>query len=213
MELKSVWSSVINEKISRDTVGEDVVEKSIRKDSKAVLARLKKVMYLKFSLGGLCLVLCSVVLTGSFFAPEKFTFYEFIFDLADNRIFLATLIAFLMGMLTWNLRAFREIKRFEISATSVKESLHRFIGIMEKTIKLNVYSETVFNAMALAWVCYLANNKIGFADGIFQIVVIVGLALGLGAIVFYYLSTYQQKIKFGGYLKQLKSNLDDLGEK
>jgi hypothetical protein len=213
LELKSVWSAVVDETISRDRIDEDVVEKSIKKDSKSVLAKIKRVMYLKFSLGGLCLVLCSAILTGSFVAPEKFTFYEFIFDLTDNRIFLATLIVFLLGMLTWNLRAFREIKRFETSAMSVKESLHRFIGIMVKTIKLNVYSETAFNAMALAWVCYLANNKIGFANGIFQLVVIIGLALGLGAVVFYYLSRYQQKIKFGGYLDQLKSNLDNLSEK
>ncbi|HKL90156.1 MAG TPA: hypothetical protein VJ880_03130 [Allomuricauda sp.] len=213
LELKSVWSAVVDETISREKIDEDVVEKSIKKDSKSVLAKIKRVMYLKFLLGGLSLIVCGVMLTGSFIKPESFTFYEAIFDLADNQIFLTTVIAFLSGMLSWNFRAFREIKRFETRATSVKESLQRFIGIMGRTIKLNVYSGAAFNAMVLAWICYLANNKTGFVQGTFQIVGIVILALGLGAVVFYYLSRYEQMIKFGNYLNQLKSNLDDLSEK
>ncbi|MGB5820939.1 MAG: hypothetical protein WBG90_15745, partial [Saonia sp.] len=107
LELKSVWDVVVAETISKEHVDEFVVAKSIKKDSKTVLAKIKRVMYLKFSVGGLSVILCAALLTGSFIEPEKFTFYESFFDLTDNRIFLVTVIIFMLGMLSWNFRAFR----------------------------------------------------------------------------------------------------------
>lgn len=213
LELKSVWNSVVDETISKGKVDEFVVEKSIKKDSKSVLAKIKRVMYFKFSLGGLSLLISLVMLTGSFINPNQFTFYEAIFDLTDNRIFLATIIVFMSAMLAWNLRAYREIKRFETRATSVKESLEKFVGIMTETIKLNVYSGATFNSIVSGWIFYLVNNKKGFIEEAFQITLIVILVIFCGAVIFYYLSRYEQKVKFGGYLNQLKSNLNDLSEK
>jgi hypothetical protein len=213
LELKSVWDVVVEDTISKERVDELVVEKSIKNDSKSVLAKIKRVMYFKFILGGLSLSLCVVMLIGSYINPVKFTFYESIFDLTDNRIFLATVIFFLSAMLTWNFKAFREIKHFEIKAKTVKESLARFIGIMGLTIKLNIYSGAAFNSVAFGWICYLANNKKSLVEGTFQIVLMVTLATIAGAVIFYYLSRYEQKLKFGNYLNQLKSYLKDLQEK
>jgi len=88
LELKSVWSVVVDETILNEKVDSFVVEKSIKKDSKSVLAKIKKVLYFKFIVGILSLVGCFVMLIGSFIDPEQFTFYEAIFDLSDNRIFL-----------------------------------------------------------------------------------------------------------------------------
>ncbi|HCY83008.1 MAG TPA: hypothetical protein DHV22_16125, partial [Xanthomarina gelatinilytica] len=104
-------------------------------------------------------------------------------------------------------------KNFETKATTVKESLARFIGIMDLTIKLNIYSGAAFNSVAFGWICYLANNKKGFVEGMFQIALMVTLATIVGAVVFYYLSRYEQKLKFGNYLNQLKSYLKNLQEK
>lgn len=213
LELKSVWDAVVDDTIAKDNVDEFVVEKSIKKDSKSVLAKIKRVMYFKFALGGISMILCIAMFIGSFINPEKFTFYESLFDLTDNRIFLATVVLFLLAMLSWNFKAFREIKRFETKATTVKESLTRFISIMERTIKLNVYSGAAFNSVAFGWICYLANNKKGFVEGTFQTTLMVILATILGAVIFYYLSRYEQKLKFGNYLNQLKSYLKDLQEK
>ena len=213
LELKSVWNAVVHETISKDKMDEFVVETSIKKESKTVLAKIKKVMYLKFVVGGFSLILGVLILLGTFIEPEKFTFYETIFDLTDNRMFLATIIIFMSAMLSWNFRAFREIKRFETRTTTIKESLYKFIDLMGRTIKLNVYFGTVFNCVALGWICYLVNNKIGFAEGLFQITLIAILVTAVGAVVFYFLSRYEQKLKFGNYLSQLKSNLEDLNEK
>ena len=213
LELKSVWDVVVEDTISKERMDEFVVEKSIKKDSKSVLAKIKRVMFFKFAFGGLSLVICLIMLIGSYANPEKFTFYENIFDLIDNRIFLATIILFMAAMLSWNFKAFREIKHFETKATTVKESLARFISIMGLTIKLNVYSGAAFNSVAFGWICYLANNKKGFVEGTFQIALMVTLVTILGAVIFYYLSRYEQKLKFGNYLNQLKSYLKDLQEK
>ncbi|MGB5820973.1 MAG: hypothetical protein WBG90_15915 [Saonia sp.] len=213
LELKSVWEAVVDDTIATDRVDEYVVEKSIKKDSKSVLAKIKRVMYLKFSLGALSLVICIVMLIGSFISPSKFTFYEAIFDITDNRIFLVTIIFFMAAMLSWNFNAFREIKQFETSSATVKESLKQFIGIMGRTIKLNIYSSVVFNSIAFGWICYLLNNRKGFAEGILQITLMVLAAIFIGAVFFYFLSRYEQKIKFGDYLNQLKTNLKDLSEK
>ncbi|WP_432410849.1 hypothetical protein [Rasiella sp. SM2506] len=213
LELKSVWNAVVDETISKDNVDEFVVEKSIKKDSKSVLAKIRRVMYFKFSLGGLSLLVSFVMLIGSFINPEQFTFYEAIFDLTDNRIFLATIIVFMSAMLSWNFKAFREIKRFETKATTIKESLKKFIHIMGRTIKLNVYSGVTFNSIAFGWIAYLLNNKKGFIEGTFEVTLLVLFVIIISAVVFYFLSRYEQKVKFGNYLNQLKSNLEDLNEK
>jgi hypothetical protein len=213
LELKSVWDVVVEDTISKERVDEFVVEKSIKKDSKSVLAKIKRVMLFKFAFGGLSLVICLVMFIGSFIEPEKFTFYENIFDLTDNRIFLITIILFMGAMLSWNFKAFREIKCFETNVSSVKESLKRFIAIIGHTIKLNIYSGAAFNSVAFGWICYLANNKKGFVEGTFQIALMVTMATILGAVIFYYLSRYEQNLKFGNYLNRLKSYLKDLQEK
>lgn len=213
LELKSVWDVVVSEAISKENVDEFVVEKSIKKNSRSVFAKIMRVMYFKFSLGGLSLLICFAMLIGSFIHPEQFTFYEAIFDLTDNRVFLTTIIIFMSAMLSWNFRAFREIKRFETRVTNVKESLKKLFSIIGKTIKLNIYFGTTFNSIALGWICYLANKKMDFVESMFQTILLVILTTVVSAIVFYYLSRYEQKIKFGNYLNQLKSNLEDLDEK
>ena len=70
-----------------------------------------------------------------------------------------------------------------------------------------------FNSIALGWIAYLLNNKKGFVEGTFQKMFLVMLVIIVGAVVFYFLSHYEQKVKFGNYLNQLKSNLKDLNEK
>lgn len=213
LELKSIWKAVIEEAISKNKMDELIVEKSIRKNSKTVVAKIKRVMYVKFVIGGLSLVLCIYMLIGSFMEPENFTFYENIFDLTDNRIFLATFILFMSMMISWNFRAFREIKNFQTITTSVKESLGGVIGIMERTIKLNVYFGVLFNATALGWVFYLLNNKKDFFISTVEVVLATASVFLLGGFLFYFLSIYEQKIKFGNYLNQLKLLLKDLQEK
>ena len=213
MELKSVWDAVLVDTISKERVDEFVVEKSIRKDSNSVLAKIKRVMYIKFSFGGLSLFICLMLLIGSYTSPTKFAFYENIFDVQDNRFFLAIAIIFLVGMLSWNFKAFREIKRFEARTKSVKESLTNFIGIMGKTIQLNIYSSVAFNSIAFGWISYLVNNRKGFVEDTLQITLIVIAVIAIGAVAFYLLSSYGQKVKFGNYLNQLKCSLKDLQEK
>ncbi|HCY83009.1 MAG TPA: hypothetical protein DHV22_16130, partial [Xanthomarina gelatinilytica] len=107
LELKSVWDVVVEDTISKERMDEFVVEKSIKKDSKSVLTKIKRVMLFKFAFGGLSLVICLIMLIGSYANPEKFIFYENIFDLTDNRIFLVTIILFMAAMLSWNFKAFR----------------------------------------------------------------------------------------------------------
>ena len=213
LELKSVWNLVIDETMTQDNVDGFVIEKSVKKDSNSISSKIKRVMYFKFMIGGISLLLGFVMLIGSFINPEQFTFYEAIFDLRDNRIFLTTIIVFMSAMLSWNFRAFYEIRRFESRASNVKESLQRLIYIMERTIKLNVYSGVSFNSIALGWICYLVNKKMQFVEGILQAGLLVVFATIIGAIAFYYLTRYEQKIKFGNYVSQLKSILMDLDEK
>ncbi|MHA7059624.1 hypothetical protein ACWGOQ_0020525 [Aquimarina sp. M1] len=213
LELKSVWSTVIDETILKDNVDEFILEKSIKKDSKSVLGKIARVMYLKFSLGGLSLVFCIAMLIGSFINPKQFRFYETIFDITDNRIFLVTGTVFLSAMLSWNFKAFREIKRFETSTSNVKESLKKFIDLMQKAIRLNIYFGTAFNAIALGWAWYLVNNKKGFIEETLLITLMIILVIIVSIVLFYFLSRYEQKIKFGNYVGQLKSYLSDLNEK
>ena len=212
VELKSVWEAVVEESISKDTIDVYGVEQTISKDSNSVLAKIKRVMYFKFLLGFFFLFLFLFLLLGSFLNPEKFTFYEAILDTQDNQIFLVTGILFITAMLSCNYRAFREIIFFEASASTVKESLRRFIGIMEKTIRLNIYISTAFDSIALGWIAYLVNKKAGLVEGAIQLSALVIVAALIGAVVFYFIAHFKQKVKFGNYLDQLKSNLEDLNE-
>lgn len=213
LELKSVWNAVVEVTLSDERVDGSAVERSIKKDSRSVLAKIKRVMYFKFFFGGLTLVTCLVVFIGSFINPAKFAFHEAIFDLADNRMFLATGIIFISAMLSWNFKAFQEIKRFETTARSVKKSLEKFVAIMAKTIRLNIYSGTAFNAMVFGWICYLINTKLDVVTGTIPIIFMAIGVIALSGLIFYVLARYEQKVKFGNYVDQLKSNLNDLQEK
>ena len=212
LELKSVWDVAIEDAISKERVDEFVVTKSIKKDSKTVLNKIKRVMYFKFFLGGLSLILCTTVLVGSFIEPENFTFYESVFDLNDNRIFLGTIVLFMSAILSWNFKAFREVSHFETTTASVKESLRKLVSIMGKTIQLNIYSGAAFNALALGWVFYLINNKKGFFMDTIEIVLMTVLVIVVAVILSFFISRFEQKLKFGNYLNQLKSNLKDMDE-
>ena len=159
LELKSLWDIAVEDTISKNSIDEFAVTKTIKKDSRTVLSKIKRVMYWKFLVGGLSLIVCSTTLIGSFVEPEKFTFYESIFDTRDNQTFLITISIFLAVMLTWNLRAFHDIRHFESRVNNVKESLKEIIDIMDKTINLNIYSGVVFNSLALGWIFYLVNNR------------------------------------------------------
>ncbi|MEM7086674.1 MAG: hypothetical protein AAF489_10860 [Bacteroidota bacterium] len=213
LELKSIWDGVVDETISNNSVDEFVVGKSIKKESKTVLTKIKKVMYLKFAIGSLSLVICWVMLIGSLLNPEKFTFYENIFNLSDNRIFLVTVITFMSAMLAWNFKAFRKIRHFETRSNNVTESLRRFVRIMENTIKLNVYSGVAFNSVAFGWIFYLLNNKKDYFTGAMEVFLMTTLVIIIGGFLSYFLSRFEQKIKFGNYVDQLKSLLNDLKEK
>lgn len=212
VELKSVWEAVVEESISKDTIDVYGVEQSISKDSNSVLAKIKRVMYFKFLLGFFFLFLFLFLLLGSFLKPGKFTFYEAILETQDNQIFLVTGILFITAMLSCNYRAFREIIFFEANASNVKESLRRFIGIMEKTIRLNIYISTTFDSIALGWIAYLVNKKAGLVEGAIQLSALVIVAATIGALAFYFVARFNQKVKFGNYLDRLKSNLEDLNE-
>jgi len=212
LELKSVWNVVIENTISKEHVDEFIVAKSIKKDSKSLLNKIKRVMYLKFFLGGLTLILCATILVGSFIKSENFTFYPSVFDIIDNRLFLVTIIVFMALMLSWNFKAFREINRFETTASSIKESLSKFIGIMGKTIQLNIYFGTVFNALALGWIFYLINNRKGFFEDSIEVILMTALVTAVGFMLSFFINRFEQKLKFGNYLNQLKSNLKYLDE-
>lgn len=209
LELKSVWDVVIQETIKANKIDEFVVAKSIKKDSKTVIAKIKRVMYLKFFLGGLTLVVSVLMAIGTFVIPEKFTFLESIFNVTENRIFLSTMIIFIGGMLTANYFAFKGIRLFNSSETNIKTSLEKFIKIMGRTIRLNIYSGAIFNAFAITWIFY----AIAFKEELFNwnmkgfIVAIVPIVT---FVVFYFWGRYEQKLKFGNYLDQLKDNLKSL---
>ena len=204
LELKSIWDIVVEDTISKERVDEFLVEKSIKKDSKSVLAKIRGVMYVKFLIGGIFLIIFLLMLLGSILKPVKYGLYSAIFDVTEYRIFLCTGIFFLMGTLSWNIRAFRQIRHFERNSSSIKESLGRFIRIMNKTIKFNVYFSAAFDSIVFGWICYLLNRKIGLVEGSIQVAVLVLLAAILGAFVFFSLARFKQKVKFGNYLDKLK---------
>ena len=212
VELKSIWDVVIEDTISKESIDEFVVAKSIKKDSKTVLAKIKRVMYLKFIIGGFTLLVSVLMFIGSFIMPEKVIFLENIFDLTENRLFLLCIAVFILGMLTVNFLAFKEIKKFDRSTSTIKASLQKFVKIMEDTIKLNIYSGAIFNAMLFTWIFYAT----AFKDEPFSWEPKGYIVLAVPFVTFillYFLGKYEQKLKFGNYVNQLKSNLKDIEEK
>ncbi|MGB3468232.1 MAG: hypothetical protein WBA74_23300 [Cyclobacteriaceae bacterium] len=211
LELKSVWDVVVKDTIARDHVDDFVVAKVIKKDSKALLSKIKRVMYAKFVLGGVTLVAGIVMVIGLFAEPDKFTFLEKIFSLTENKVFLSSVVLFVAGMLSGNYFAFREIARFNYGV-NLHTSLQRFIKIMEQTIKLNVYSGSIFNSVALTWIFYAftyRNEPFQWNISGFGSVMIVSV---LAFIVMYIISRYEQRLKFGNHLDQLKSQLKEMEE-
>ncbi|GAB4242690.1 MAG: hypothetical protein Tsb0034_20210 [Ekhidna sp.] len=211
LELKSVWDVVVKDTINRDYADEYVVTKVIKKDSKAVLSKIKRVMYAKFVFGGLTLVAGIVMVIGLFVAPNKFTFLNKIFSLTENKVFLSSVVLFVAGMLTANYLAFKQIIRFDYGV-DLRTSLERFIKIMGQTIRLNVYSGAIFNSAAITWVIYAfvyRNEPFQWNIRGLGLVMIVSV---LAFIVMYFISRYEQRIKFGNHLDELKSQLKEMEE-
>lgn len=208
LELKSIWDVVIQDTITRNSIDEFVVSQSTKKGSGAILGKIKRVMYLKFLLGGVTLAACISALIGLLATPEKFTFFQSAFTLLEQRIFLLNGVVFIMGMLAANYMAFREIKSFN-HGTDIRTSLRRLIRIMRRTIRLNTYTGAIFNAFTFTWIFYvmaLRNEPFSWRIE----VLIVAIVSFVTCILFYFLSRYEQKLKFGNYLKTLKENLESL---
>jgi NADH:ubiquinone oxidoreductase subunit 6 (subunit J) len=212
LELKSVWDTVINETTKKEQLTEFEVANTIKKDSKNALSKIKRVMYFKFIIGSLTLSISLLMLIGTFVIPEKVNFFEEFFNINENRIFLSSIIIFIGFMLSANYKPFIEIKQFNRSSENIKNSLKRFIVIMEKTIKINIYSGAIINSTLFTWVFYAVAFKTepfswNLKGFIFIAVPFITFSL------FYLLGKYEQKIKFGNHLKKLKSCLKEIEEK
>jgi len=208
LELKSAWDVVVKYSISRDDVDEFVVTRIIMKDSKTALSKIKRVMYFKFIFGGFTLIVGAVMIIGLFVSPNKFIFLENIFSLTENKAFLSSVVLFMAGMLTANYQAFKEIARFSYGV-DLKSSLQRFIKIMTLTIKINIYSGAIFNSFALTWIFYV----FAYRDELFKWNIKAFIVLTVSIVTFvgmYFLSRYEQKIKFGNHLNELKSQLKEI---
>ncbi len=210
LELKSTWDVIVEDTAAKNFVDDFLVSKSIRKGSKMALAKIKRVMYMKFFLGGASLIYCMVFIVGSYVDPDQFSFLEGIMSLSDNRLLLASAALFLASMLSWNYLAFKEIKQFETKANDLKRSLRKFTKILSRTIKLNIYFGTLFNALAVGWVFYLADNKFAFLEGKGVILIATLGVVVSSAVFFFFLNRYDQKVKFGNHLEALKEDLEDL---
>lgn len=210
-ELKSTWNALEEEKAPKDTSAILGLERLPKTHSRSTLAKIKRSLLFKLWFAGTTLLISSTILTGSFIRPAKFTFFESFLDLTDNRILLVTMVIFLVIILIGNARAFKEIRSFQTKADTIKVSLAHFIGIMERTIRLNIFTNTAFNTLVVGWIGFLIGQRTGIFGEVEPLMVPLALG-GLGALLFYRLAQYGQQLKFGRYLDQLKSNLKTLKE-
>lgn len=211
LELKSVWKTVIDETTKKEQLTEFEMANRIKKDSKNALSKIKRVMYFKFIIGGLTLAVSLLILIGTFTIPEKFNFFDTIFNITENRIFLSSIIVFISYMLSSNYKPFIEIKQFSRSSENIKDSLRRFIHIMEKTIKINIYSGALFNSALFTWIFYafaFKNEPFSWNPKGFILLAIPFVTFTL----LYLWSKYEQYLKFGKKLNQLKTCLKEFEE-
>lgn len=114
-------------------------------------------------------------------------------------------------MLNANYKPFIEIKKFNRSSETIKNSLLQFISIMEKTIKLNIYSGAIFNSTLFTWVFYAVAFKsepFSWNPKGFVMLAVPFVTFSL----FYLWGKYEQKLKFGNNLSQLKTCLKEIEE-
>lgn len=99
LELKSVWNSVIEEASSHEYIDENKVANTIKKDSKNILSKIKRVMYFKFVFGSFTLAASALMFIGTFIIPKKVNFLEDVFTITENKLFLSSIIIFISFML------------------------------------------------------------------------------------------------------------------
>ena len=90
VELQSIWEGVVEDTTSMPGIDEYVTEKTIHNNSESVLGKIKRIMKIKFVFGGITILLCVLLLLGSFIDPDQYRILENLLSIEENRIFLSS---------------------------------------------------------------------------------------------------------------------------
>lgn len=211
-ELQTAWSLISADIQSKDTVSEQVVEKTMHRRSHAELASIKRALQWKFLIGSVTAAISFGASLASVLAPEHFHPLDFLFGAGETTLFYTTLTASISVMLGFNYRAYRAINLMECQAESIKNALREFIRIMEAAIRFNIYSDTFMSPIFFTWFYYAYTyRELELAWDIKALILLL-LPIVVGVVSFYF-QKYMQHLKFGRYLERLKTYWESLNLK
>ncbi|PHN03471.1 hypothetical protein [Flavilitoribacter nigricans] len=211
-ELQSAWNLVNVDVQRKDILDEQAVRTRIRRSSGTELAGIKRALQFKFLIGTTVAVIAIGASLGSALAPREFHPLDFLFSARETTLFYGTLSVSLCCMLFFNHRAYRFIGALERSTEDVKTSLERFIQVMERAMRFNIYSDTFMSPVFFTWFYYAYAFREHDLDWDIRGLLLVLLPVLVGVFSFFF-QKYMQHLKFGRYLDRLKYYLQSLDAK
>jgi len=227
-ELKDIWKSVTHNAIEKDAVSETTILKTIRKKSTSEISKIRSTMQFKLIGGSFAtlVVLFSAVVSitfpkktnlieaiysriSSFLFSEKSNLLGSLFTPLEYTLLLITLALFIIIMLHYNYKAFKKVKAIQSSSENLNSTLEKVIEIVENVMKLNVNFGTLSITLMGTWIAYsylYRDNDVQFDSNLLYLFITIIISL----ILFYFIESFGQKIKFGRYVKRLKSYLKSL---
>jgi hypothetical protein len=211
IELKSAWDLLQQDVINNDKVEESKIITSIHSKSKSEISKIKRVLYLKFIVASLSIVV-AIGLALISFMNTKFNPLDFIFSPLESSIFFLIMALSISIMVYFNYNAYSQIKDVQSSSSNLKANLESFIEAMKNAIAFNIFSDTVMTPIIATWVYYayaFKNQLLGF-DLRTGLLIILPFVI---AILSYFFQRFIQHLKFGKYLNRLDGYLNSLQRK
>ncbi len=206
IDLKNIWTEVIEEDKSFYSISEEDIKKVISKKSKTlfskIIGELRPKRWFMGIIGSLTVVLSSVYLIGSgenYLLSDVFSRYEM------------TLFTFLLGIVILILfinieRSYRKFKTFQESAPDLKSALDTSVILLRGIQKLAIFSDV----STLPIIIGLFTFRKQYGDEPFvwdERVGYVALSILLSFLFLFLLSRTMQKRKFGKYIQQAEQHL------
>ncbi|MDO1501916.1 hypothetical protein Q2T40_17415 [Winogradskyella maritima] len=209
LELKSVWTKVVDNDQTLYTVAEQDIKEIISNKSNALFSKiireLKPKRWFMGVIGVLTLLSSSVYL----FSDDNNHIFDDIFSKEEMGFFAFTLGIVILILFVNIVRSYNQFKAFEESAPNLKMALYDSISLLRRIQKLAIFSDSVTAPIVIGWYTYrkFFKEDVFFWDKrVFYII----LSIVISLVLFYLFSRAMQHRKFGKYIEQATQNLSDL---
>ncbi len=209
-ELRDIWNETAQKHSERYWINASVVKGMIEQRSHTTVANIKRTLLFKIRMAGFT-GLVSLVMAGfHLFNPlQTPLFLEQMLTLNEAGIINLVLGALLIGIAYSNYQNYLRIVRFDKSAEPLQLTLVAIREIIQRIMKLVIYSDLIFSPLIVGFISYLSLFQ---RDGFLldHRIAYLLLAVTVTGILSYVINRWFLKRKFSRDLNRINECLNEL---